>query len=443
MALGLAAHNARAPWPTRITPYHLEHWQSRLNPLEPQHIDRACHQAMTAEIKMKIAIIHDWLVTYRGGERVVAELIKMYPDADVFSTVDFMDNKDRHILQGKTPKTSFIQKLPFARKHYRIYLPLMLTAIEQFDLTDYDLVISSSSAVAKGVITGPRQLHISYVHSPIRYAWDLQHIYLREAGLDKGMRGLYARALLHYVRMWDQRTANGVDHFVANSRFIAARIRKTYRRTAEVIYPPVDTDTFTPVTQAREDFYLTASSLVPYKRVPMIAEAFAAMPDKTLVVVGDGPDMAALKKIAGPNVRVLGYQSHHELLKLFRTARAFVFAAEEDFGIMPVEAQACGLPVIAYARGGSLETIRGLDHEKPTGVFFPEQTIPSVIQAVRAFEANADRFDPHNIRINALRFSTEKFHQRFRDAVERQLTSLDYNSTNLTETPLLDEGSAR
>ena len=443
MALGLVAHNARAPWPTRKTPYHLEPWQSRLNPLEPQHIDRARHQAMTAEIKMKIAIIHDWLVTYRGGERVIAELIKIYPDADVFSTVDFMDDKDRHILQGKTPKTSFIQRLPFARKHYRMYLPLMLTAIEQFDLTDYDLVISSSSAVAKGVITGPRQLHISYVHSPIRYAWDLQHIYLREAGLDKGMRGLYARALLHYVRMWDQRTANGVDHFVANSRFIAARIRKTYRRTAEVIYPPVDTDTFTPVTQAREDFYLTASSLVPYKRVPMIAEAFAAMPDKTLVVVGDGPDMAALKKIAGPNIRVLGYQSHDELLQLFRTARAFVFAAEEDFGIMPVEAQACGLPVIAYARGGSLETIRGLDHETPTGVFFPEQTIPSVIQAVRAFEANADRFDPHNIRTNALRFSTEKFHQRFRDAVERQLIGLDYNSTDITQTPLLDEGSAR
>jgi len=443
MALGPAAHNARAPWPTRIKPIHLEHWQSRLNPLEPQHIDRACHQAMTAEIKMKIAIIHDWLVSYRGGERVVAELIRMYPDADVFSTVDFMDEKDRHILQGKVPKTSFIQRLPFARKHYRMYLPLMLTAIEQFDLTNYDLVISSSSAVAKGVITGPRQLHISYVHSPIRYAWDLQHVYLREAGLDKGMRGLYARALLHYVRMWDQRTANGVDHFVANSRFIAARIKKTYRRTAEVIYPPVDTDTFTPITQARDDFYLTASSLVPYKRVPMIAEAFAAMPDKTLVVVGDGPDMAALKKIAGPNVRVLGYQSHDKLLKLFRTARAFVFAAEEDFGIMPVEAQACGLPVIAYARGGSLETIRGLDHERPTGVFFAEQTIPSVIQAVHAFEANADRFDPDNIRANALRFSTERFHQSFRDAVDRQLIDVDYNTIELTQTPLLDEGSAR
>ena len=441
MALGPAAHNARALWSTSKTSYHLKRWQSRLNPLELWHIDRACHQAMTAEIKMKIAIIHDWLVTYRGGERVVAELIKMYPDADIFSTVDFMDKKDRHILQGKVPKTSFIQRLPFARKYYRLYLPLMLTAIEQLDLTDYDLVISSSSAVAKGVITGPGQLHISYVHSPIRYAWDLQHVYLREAGLDKGIRGIYARALLHYVRMWDQRTANGVDHFVANSRFIAARIRKTYRRTAEVIYPPVDTDTFTPVKQARDDFYLTASSLVPYKRVPMIAEAFAGMPDKTLVVVGDGPDMAALKKVAGPNVRVLGYQSHDELLKLFRTARAFVFAAEEDFGIMPVEAQACGLPVIAYARGGSLETIRGLDHETPTGVFFSEQTIPFVIQAVREFEKNADRFDSDNIRENALRFSTEKFHQHFRGAVEQQFLNRDDHSIGLKNMPILKESA--
>ncbi len=395
-----------------------------------------------ATMHMKIAIIHDWLVTYRGGERVVAELIKMYPDADIFSTVDFMHDKDRHILQGKIPNTSFIQRLPFARKHYRMYLPLMLTAIEQFDLTEYDIIISSSSAVAKGVITGPGQLHISYVHSPIRYAWDLQHVYLREAGLEKGLRGLYARALLHYVRMWDQRTANGVDHFIANSRFIAGRIRKTYRRTAEVIYPPVDTDTFTPATQARENFYLTASSLVPYKRVPMIAEAFSTMPDKTLVVVGDGPDMAALKRVAAPNVQVLGYQSHDELLKLFRTARAFVFAAEEDFGIMPVEAQACGLPVIAYAKGGSLETIRGLDHETPTGVFFPKQTIPCVVKAVREFEENADRFDSHNIRENALRFSTKKFHQRFRNAVKQQFSDLCQNDSDSSRMVSVSESSS-
>lgn len=369
---------------------------------------------------MKVAIVHDWLTTYRGGERVVAELLDMFPQADLFSVVDFMEDRDRHALKGRVPITTFIQRLPFARKKYRLYLPLMPVAVEQLDMGSYDLIVSSSSAVAKGVITGPAQVHVSYVHSPIRYAWDLQHVYLREAGLTRRLRGLYARALLHYIRLWDQRTAHGVDHFVANSRFIAARIWKTYRREAEVVYPPVDTDRFTPVEEPRGDFYITASGLVPYKRVPMIAEAFAAMPNRTLVVVGDGPEMPALKKAAGPNVKVLGYQSHDELLRLFRTARAFVFAAEEDFGITPVEAQACGLPVIAFGRGGALETVRGLDHERPTGVFFPEQTAASLVEAVELFEANAHRFDAANIRNNALRFSPEQFRQRFRAIVERQ-----------------------
>ncbi len=386
---------------------------------------------------MKIAIVHDWLVTYRGGERVVAEIIDMYPDADVFSVVDFMPDKDRGMLRGKSPNTTFIQRMPLARRYYRSYLPLMTLAIEQLDLTDYDLVISSSSAVAKGVITGPNQLHVSYVHSPIRYAWDLQHVYLREAGLNRGVRGLYARALLHYIRLWDQRTAPGVDHFVANSRFIAARIWKTYRRAAEVIYPPVDTDTFTLGEGRRGDFYLTASSLVPYKRVPMIAEAFAGMPDKTLLVVGDGPDMAALKRVAAPNVQILGYQSHDALLQLFRSARAFVFAAEEDFGIMPVEAQACGLPVIAYAKGGSLETIKGLDQEQPSGVFFPEQSVASLTQAVHEFEVNNHRFEPDAIRANALRFSADQFRQRFRHAIEEQLAERERRLVQFAPASLL------
>lgn len=374
---------------------------------------------------MKIAIVHDWLTTYRGGERVVEELLRMFPEADLFSVVDFMEERDRHMLQGRVPKTSFIQRMPFARKRYRVYLPLMMAAVEQFDLSGYDLVISSSSAVAKGVITGPGQVHVSYVHSPIRYAWDLQHVYLREAGLDRGPRGLYARALLHYVRMWDQRTANGVDCFVANSGFIATRIWKTYRREARVVYPPVETDRFTPTAEPRGDFYLTASGLVPYKRVPMIAEAFAAMPDKTLVVVGDGPEMPALRKAAGPNVKVLGYQSHDELLRLFRSAKAFVFAAEEDFGITLVEAQACGTPVIAYGRGGALESIRGLDHDRPTGVFFPEQTPASLVEAVDRFEANADRFDATAIRDNALRFAPDEFRRRLLAVIDTELAARD------------------
>ncbi|KQO54503.1 glycosyltransferase family 4 protein [Sphingomonas sp. Leaf257] len=377
---------------------------------------------------MKIAIVHDWLTTYRGGERVVEELLRMYPEADLFSIVDFMEDRDRHMLQGRVPKTSFIQRMPFARKRYRAYLPLMMAAIEQFDLSNYDLVISSSSAVAKGVITGPGQVHVSYVHSPIRYAWDLQHIYLREAGLDRGLRGLYARALLHYVRMWDQRTANGVDCFVANSGFIATRIWKTYRREARVVYPPVDTNSFTPTGAPRGSCYLTASGLVPYKRVPMIAEAFAAMPDKKLVVVGDGPEMPALRKAAGPNVEVLGYQSHDELLRLFRSAKAFVFAAEEDFGITLVEAQACGTPVIAYGRGGALESIRGLDHDQPTGVFFPEQTPASLVEAVGRFEAHADRFDATAIRDNALRFAPSEFRRRMLAVIDAELSASDTRS---------------
>jgi len=375
---------------------------------------------------MRIAIVHDWFVTYRGGERVVAELLQMFPDADLFSVVDFMAPADRVHLHGRTPRTTFIQRMPFARRRYRAYLPLMMIAVEQLDLSGYDLVISSSSAVAKGVITGPHQIHLSYIHSPIRYAWDLQHVYLREAGLQRGLGSMYARALLHYVRLWDQRTAHGVDRFIANSRFIAARIRKSYRREASVVYPPVDTDYHVPGAAPREDFYLTASSLVPYKRVPMIVEAFSAMPNRRLVVIGDGPEMPAVRRAAGANVTVLGYQSDAEMLRLLQTARAFVFAAEEDFGITPVEAQACGTPVIGYGRGGTLETVAGLDAERPTGVFFPEQTVPSLTAAIETFERHADRFHPAAIRAHALEFSAACFRRRFMAEVEDAFATAPY-----------------
>jgi glycosyltransferase involved in cell wall biosynthesis len=370
---------------------------------------------------MKVAIVHDWLTAYAGAERVLSEILQIFPGADLFTVVDFMEGEQRTNLHGRTPRTTFIQRMPFARRRYRAYLPLMMVAIEQFDMSGYDLVISSSHAVAKGVLTGPDQLHISYVHSPIRYAWDLQHVYLREAGLGRGLRGLYARALLHYVRLWDHRTAHGVDHFIANSCFVASRIWKTYRREAQVIYPPVDTDRFTLNEGQRGDFYIVASRLVPYKRIPMIVQAFAAMPDKRLLVIGDGPEMPAVRRAAGPNVEILGYQSDGEMERLLRTAKAMVFAAEEDFGIVPVEAQACGTPVIAYGRGGVLESVVGLDGDWPTGVFFPEQTSASLVEAIRTFEREAHRFDPRHIRRNALRFSSESFRARFRAAVEAQL----------------------
>ncbi|MDR6356182.1 glycosyltransferase involved in cell wall biosynthesis [Pseudomonas psychrotolerans] len=243
---------------------------------------------------MKIAIVHDWLVTFAGAERVLAELFEIWPEADLFSVIDFLSDEDRAHLKGKHATTTFIQRLPQAKKRYQTYLPLMPHAIEQLDLSGYDLIISSSHAVAKGVLTGPDQLHISYVHSPIRYAWDLQHQYLKEAGLNTGLKGKLARIILHYVRIWDQRTAAGVDAFVANSHFIARRISKAYRREAKVIYPPVDISRFTPAG-GKDDFYLTASRMVPYKRMPMIVEAFSAMPDKKLVVIGAGPEFEKAK----------------------------------------------------------------------------------------------------------------------------------------------------
>ncbi|HVY52905.1 MAG TPA: glycosyltransferase family 4 protein, partial [Gammaproteobacteria bacterium] len=339
---------------------------------------------------MKTAIVCDWLVTYAGSERVLEEILHCFPNADLFAVVDFLPEVDRHILKNKSVTTTFIQKLPLANKKYRAYLPLMPLAIEQLDVSGYDLVISSSHAVAKGVLTGPDQIHISYIHSPMRYAWDLQHQYLKETGLDKGLSGLIAKYLLHRLRLWDFRSASGVDHFIANSDYIARRIQKTYRREAKVIHPPVDIQHFKPCF-AKEDFYLTASRMVPYKKIGLIVESFAGMPDKKLVVIGDGPEMKKIKAKSAANVEILGYQKNDELLDYMQRAKAFIFAAEEDFGITPVEAQACGTPVIAYAKGGALETIKGFDQPNPTGVFFKEQSITSLQSAVQEFENHHER----------------------------------------------------
>ncbi|PJW16164.1 glycosyltransferase family 4 protein [Geobacillus sp. WSUCF-018B] len=369
----------------------------------------------------KVALIHDWLVTYAGAEKVLEQLLKIYPDADLFSLVDFISKNQRDFILNKQVTTSFIQKLPFARKKYRSYLPFMPLAIEQLDVSKYDIVISSSHAVAKGVITGPDQLHISYVHSPIRYAWDLQHQYLKEAGLDRGMKGWIAKTILHYIRNWDYRTSNGVDYFVANSKFIARRIWKVYRREADVIYPPVDVSAFT-FHDKKEDFYLTASRMVPYKKIDLIVEAFSQMPDKKLVVIGDGPDFHKIKAKAAPNVELLGYQPFEVLRDYMQRAKAFVFAAEEDFGITPVEAQACGTPVIAYGKGGALETIRGYGQaENPTGLFFKEQTVASLVQSIQLFENISGDIQYQDCRENALRFSPERFRKEFQDYVNNKL----------------------
>lgn len=365
-------------------------------------------------ISLKVAIVHDWLVTYAGAERVLEEMLRIYPEADLYSLVDFIAEKDREFIRNKEVKTSFIQRLPFSKEKYRNYLMFMPLAIEQFDLSGYDLVISSSHAVAKGVITGPDQIHVCMCYSPIRYAWDLQFQYLRESGLNKGIKGLITKLMLHKIRNWDYRTSNGVDHFIAISEFIKRRIYKVYRRESVVIYPPVDTEKFT-LSTSKQDYYVTASRMVPYKKIDLIVEAFSKMPDKKLIVIGDGPDMNKVKGKAADNIEILGYQQYEQLKSYIENAKAFVFAAEEDFGIAPIEAQASGTPVIAFGKGGALETIIGIDKDNPTGVFFYEQTADSIIESVRILEEKYELISFQNCRENALRFSC----QRFRSELEK------------------------
>ncbi|MCG7349504.1 glycosyltransferase family 4 protein [Sphingomonas sp. ACRSK] len=365
---------------------------------------------------MKVAIVHDWLTLKGGAETCLHQFLDLYPQADLFCIVDFLPEAERGFLKGHRIRTSFVQGLPGARKHYRSYLPLMPLAVEQFDVTGYDLVISSTASVAKGVVTGPDQLHVAYTYSPVRYAWDLQHQYLAEAGLTSGLKGWIARLILHYMRQWDSRTANGVDHFVAISGFIARRVRKAYGRASTVIYPPVDLDRFT-LRETKEDFYVTMSRMVPYKRIPLIVEAFRLLPDKQLVVIGDGPEMSAVRAVAGPNVQILGKQPDAVVTDYLQRARAFLFAAEEDFGIAPLEAQACGTPVIAYGKGGALETIRGRPGSERTGVFFSEQTPEAIAAAVADLEAQEDAITPAACRANVQRFAVERFRREFAEFV--------------------------
>lgn len=366
---------------------------------------------------MKIAIIHEWFVDYSGSERVVEQMLNCFPEADLFSLVDFLPADGRKFIKERSVKTSFIQKLPFAKRKFRSYFPLFPLAIEQFDLSKYDLVISSSHSVAKGVITGPDQIHICMCHTPMRYAWDFQHQYLRESKLDSGIVGWLARVILHYMRLWDLRSSNGVDSYIANSQYISRRINKVYRRKSNVIYPPVDVLNFD-FHEKKENFYLTASRMVPYKRIPLIVEAFSRMPEKKLVVIGSGPDFLKCEAIATENVLLMGWQSFDVLKHYMQRARAFVFAAEEDFGITPLEAQACGTPVIAFKKGGATETILGGDETtQRTGLFFNSQDVDSLMAAVLEFESLSPKIDPKNCRENALKFSPENFRQNFKKFV--------------------------
>jgi glycosyltransferase involved in cell wall biosynthesis len=354
---------------------------------------------------MKIAIIHEWLDSYAGSERVLEQMLLAFPQADLFALCDFLPEEERHFLGGRRPQTSFIQRLPFARKRFRNYLQLMPIAVEQFDLAGYDVVLSSSHAVAKGVITGPGQRHIAYIHSPMRYAWDLQHQYLRQAGLTHGLKSIYTRWLLHKMRLWDQASAARPDTLLANSHYIAERIQKAWRREAAVLHPPVNLAGF-PLHTTKEGHFLIASRQVPYKRIELVVEAFRGMPEHRLIVVGDGPSASQVIAAAGEarNIELRGRVPQAELVRLIQTARAFVFAAEEDFGIAMVEAQAAGTPLIAYGRGGA----RDIVVEGETGVLFAEQTAEAVREAVQRFIA-APPLSPAACHANATRFSEEAF----------------------------------
>jgi glycosyltransferase involved in cell wall biosynthesis len=366
-----------------------------------------------------IAIVNEWFYVIAGAEKVLEEVLRLYPAADLYALVDFMPEKDRHFFGNSKVFTSFIQKLPFARKMFRQYLPFMPLAIEQFDLAKYEAVVSMHHAVAKGVITRADQLHVSYVHTPMRYAWDLQHEYLRESRMTWGLKSMLARMALHYLRLYDRLAADRVDVFLANSHYVAQRIRKTYHRDATVIYPPIDVHNFE-LCREKEDFYMTASRLVPYKRIDLLVEAFKQLPDRRLLVFGDGPEMKKIAALAGKNVELRGFTPIAELREHMQRARAFLFAADEDFGIVPVEAQACGTPVIAYGRGGVLETVVANE----TGTFFYEQTPAAVCDAITRFENQAGKFVPEAIRHHAEKFSAERFRQQFSELLERELTRL-------------------
>lgn len=376
---------------------------------------------------MKIAVVHDWLVAHGGAENALGQILRTFPEADLFCLLDFIPEEKRAFLLNKKSVTTFMQRLPFAEEKYRNYLPLMPLAVSRMDLSGYDVVISSSHAAAKGAPTRPDQLHLCYCYTPFRYAWDLREQYLKEAGLHRGLKGVASRSLLFFIRQWDVRNSRRVDYFSAISEYIRQRIRNAYHRDSEVIYPPVNTDLF-PLCREKEDYYVTVSRMVPYKKIDLIVRAFTAMPDKQLVVVGVGPDLEKVMFDAGPNVVFKMHLDNAAMSRLLQRAKAFMFAAEEDFGIAPLEAQACGTPVIGYGRGGLLETVKGKFSDEDlgsggglTGVFFREQNENSIIEAVRKFEGIS--IIPEDCRANSMRFSEETFRMKFKAFVEGKAAS--------------------
>jgi glycosyltransferase involved in cell wall biosynthesis len=376
----------------------------------PRELRSVSHGPEPNWLHKRIAIVHDWCPDFRGGERVLAELCRIFPGAEVFTLFDFLpENVKREHFPGVTFHTSIANRLPKVDKFYRSLFPVCPFLIEQFDVTDFDAVISSSAAFARGILTRPDQPHLCYVHSPIRYAWDEQFSYLEQGHLGYGPKGLLFRYFAHRLRTWDVRTAHGPDLMLANSSYVRSRIKRVYGRNSEVVFPPVAIDELR-FSADKDDYYVTASFLAPYKRTDLVIQAFSAMPDRRLVVVGDGQQMRGLRKLAGPNVTFAGFLPRADYLDVLARARAMVFAGCEDFGIALVEAQGCGTPLIAFGRGGATDIVRPLGlHQMPTGVLFHKQASSAVVDAVERFEANADAIIPSACRENAARFGPQRF----------------------------------
>lgn len=354
---------------------------------------------------MNVALVHDWLIGMGGGEKVLDALYEVYP-GPIYTLLHDKEALEGTPFSNRPIHPSFLQRFPRVRKYYRNMLPLFPFAIERFDLSDYPVILSSSHSVAKGIKTRPGQIHICYCHTPMRYAWDLYDFHLSHLSLPKKV---VAKPILKWLRKWDEKTHSRVDHFIANSRCVAKRIEQNYGREATVIYPPVDTHLFQPASQ-REDYYFTCSRLVPYKRIDLLVEAFKRMPNKKLLIIGDGPEKKRLEAIASANTTFLGAQPFDVLQNYLSKARAFLFAAEEDFGIVSVEAQSAGIPVIAFGKGGSLETVISGE----TGLFFDQQSPESLIDAIGCFEKIEKDFDQQIITKHAEKFSKARFQKELR-----------------------------
>lgn len=358
---------------------------------------------------LKIAIVCDWLTTIGGAERVITAIHEIFPNAPIFTTL--FDVKKWPELRDADIRTSYLQKIPFIKKRHQLVLPLMPAIFESMNLDDYDIVISSSHSCAKGIITKPTTLHICYCHSPMRYAWDNHHAYINEYTMNPIMKRI-GKNMLHKLRMWDRLSAERVDAYCTNSLFVQKRIQKYYRKTADVIYPPVDTKKFQ-IQKGEKNYYLAIGRLTPYKKFNIIVEAFNAL-ERPLVIVGTGVEGSSLRKKAKKNITFLGHIAEEELPDVYANAKALIFPQIEDFGITPLESMACGRPVIAYKEGGALETVK----EGTTGIFFTEQNSPNLVQAVHTFERHIKEFSPEIIRNHALKFSTEIFKKKFLSYVE-------------------------